>query len=188
MAKIAGLKLCESMRLQYGFDTISLMPTNLYGPNDNYDPISSHVIAAMIRRFIDAERSDIPSVTCWGTGSSYREFLHVDDMAEAAIFCLENWDPNSESSPRSSNGDVLTWLNVGTGKDISIKSLADKISKIVGYKGEIFWDNSKPDGTPKKLLCVDKINKLGWNSKISLDEGLIRTITEIKNGNEKKYF
>ena len=176
IAKIAGLKLCESLRLQSQFDAISLMPTNLYGPNDNYHPKNSHVMPALIKKFIDAESNNIATVTCWGTGSALREFLYVDDLAEAAIFCLEKWDPSAKDAPQDKFGNLLNHLNVGSGKDISIKELATKIAKITNYKGEILWDKSKPDGTPRKLLNIEKITKLGWKPKISLNDGIKKTI------------
>ena len=183
VAKIAGLKLCEALRTQYNFDAISLMPTNLYGPNDNYHPKNSHVIAALIRKFLIAKKENSSSVTCWGSGNVFREFLHVDDLADAVIFCLENWDYSNTNAPKDSTGKFLNHLNVGTGKDISIKELATKIAAITNYRGEILWDTSKPDGTPKKLLDVSRINKLGWESKIDLDKGLVDTIRELKISN-----
>ena len=179
IAKIAGLKLCESLRTQYGFDAISLMPTNLYGPNDNYHPQNSHVIAALIRKFLVAKKNNLPSVECWGTGSAYREFMHVDDLADAIIFCLENWDPSDRKSPKDSLGNPLNHLNVGTGKDVSIRELSIKIAKLTKFKGEIIWDSSKPDGTPKKVLDVTRINNLGWHAKIDLLTGLRRTIEKL---------
>ena len=179
IAKITGLKLCESLRSQYGFDAITLMPTNLYGPFDNYHPDNSHVIAALIRKFIIAKKENLSKVTCWGTGSALREFMYVDDLADAIIFCLENWDPSSINSPKDEFGNQLNHLNVGTGKDISIKELSNKISKIIGFKGEICWDPSKPDGTPRKLLDISRIKKLGWTPKIDLDSGIKKTLKEI---------
>ena len=179
IAKIAGLKLCEYLRMQYGFDAISLMPTNLYGPNDNYHPQNSHVIAALIRKFLIAKRNNLPSVECWGTGSVYREFMHVDDLADAVIYCLEKWDPSDKNSPKDSSGNQLNHLNVGTGKDISIKELSIKIAKLINFNGKIIWDNSKPDGTPKKVLDVTRINNLGWNAKIDLSTGLSKTIEKV---------
>ena len=179
IAKIAGLKLCESLRKQYKFDAISLMPTNLYGPNDNYDLQNSHVMPALIKKFIDAKKNKLPFITCWGSGSALREFLYVDDLAEAAIYCLEKWDPSTNEAPKDSNGNLLNHLNVGSGKDISIKDLAEKIARITGFKGHIKWDTSKPDGTPRKLLNTEKINKLGWRSTTSLDEGIKKTIASI---------
>lgn len=179
IAKIAGIKLCESLRYQYGFDAISLMPTNLYGTNDNYHTNQSHVMAALIKRFCDAENNSKDEITCWGTGSPMREFLHVDDLGEASVFALEKWDPGFEKF-EGKNIQNLSYLNVGTGIEISISDLAKKIAKITKFKGRILWDKSKPDGTPKKRLSIDKIKKLGWSPKISLDEGLERTIEEYK--------
>ena len=180
IAKIAGLKLCEALRNQHKFDAISLMPTNLYGPGDNYHPENSHVMAALISKFSQATLNSKPFVECWGSGSPLREFLHVDDLADAVVFCLENWQPNREDSPKDIFGNPLSHLNVGTGKDISIKQLANKISELVGFKGEIIWDRSKPDGTPKKQLNISKISNLGWVPKISLDEGIKDTISIYK--------
>ena len=155
------------------------MPTNLYGPNDNYHPQNSHVIAALIRKFLIAKKNNISSVECWGTGSAYREFMHVDDLADAIIFCIENWHPADKNSPKDSSGNQLNHLNVGTGKDISIKELSIKIAKLTEYKGKIIWDKSKPDGTPKKVLDVTRINNLGWHAKIDLMTGLSRTIEKL---------
>ncbi len=177
IAKIAGIKLCEALRIQHGFDAISLMPTNLYGPNDNYHPQNSHVMAALLKRFWEAKKNRKSSVTCWGSGLPLREFMHVDDLARAVIFCIENWDPNSTKAPKDSCGKPTQFLNVGTGKDISIKNLAHKISKIIGYEGEIIWDKSKPDGTPKKQLDISKISELGWEPQIELDKGIKKTIS-----------
>ena len=158
IAKIAGIKMCQAYRKQYGFNAISLMPTNLYGPNDNYDLDSSHVLAAMIRKFHEAK----DKVTLWGDGSAMREFLYVDDLAEAAFKCMVDYDSE----------DII---NVGTGKDITIKDLAETIADVVGFKGEIVWDTSKPNGTPRKVLNVDKIESLGWKPKVSLREGIQKT-------------
>ena len=158
IAKIAGIKMCQAYRKQYGFNAISLMPTNLYGPNDNYDLDSSHVLPAMIRKFHEAK----DEVTLWGDGSAMREFLYVDDLAEAAFKCMVNYD--SEEI-----------INVGTGKDITIKELATTIADVVGFKGEIVWDTSKPNGTPRKVLNVDKIKSLGWEPKVGLREGIEKT-------------
>ena len=176
IAKIAGIKLCEALNIQYDFDSISLMPTNLYGPGDNYNPDESHVMAALIKKFSDAKRENSPSVTCWGTGSPLREFLHVDDLSEAVIFCLKNWNPKNQNSPTYSDGRPLYHLNVGTGKDLSIKELALMIANLTNYKGNIIWDKSKPDGTPQKKLDVSKINKLGWKHKIKLKDGIQQSI------------
>ena len=158
IAKIAGIKMCQAYRKQYGFNAISLMPTNLYGPNDNYDLDSSHVLPAMIRKFHEAK----DKVTLWGDGSAMREFLYVDDLAEAAFKCMVDYDSE----------DII---NVGTGKDITIKDLAETIADVVGFKGEIVWDTSKPNGTPRKVLNVDKIKSLGWKPKVSLREGIQKT-------------
>jgi len=180
IAKISGIKLCEALNKQYGFNAISLMPTNLYGPGDNYHSKNSHVLASLIRRFHKAYLNNQEDVVCWGSGSPFREFLHVDDLADACIFVLENWDIKNKLAPRSLDGDLLTFLNVGTGKDIGIKELALMIAELIGFKGNISWDLSKPDGTPKKLLDISRIKKMGWSSKISLKSGLISTINEYK--------
>ncbi len=182
IAKISGIKLCEALCRQYKFNAISLMPTNLYGPGDTYHDLNSHVIPSLIRRFVEAKINNKDFVTCWGTGIPKREFLHVDDLADACIFSLEKWDLNKSNSPKDKNGNLLYFLNVGTGIDISIKDLAILISQIIEFKGEIKWDVSKPDGTQKKLLNVSKINQLGWKSKINFKNGLEKTIDSyIKN-------
>jgi len=162
VAKIAGIKMCKAYRKQYGFNSICLMPTNLYGPNDNYDLDSSHVLPALIRRFYEAAMLRHGKVTLWGDGSALREFLHVDDLAEAAFTCMKDYD-----------SDEI--INVGTGKDISIKELAMTIADVIAYKGDIEWDTSKPNGTPRKVLNVDKIKSLGWEPKIELKEGIQKT-------------
>ena len=166
IAKIAGIKLCESLRKQYGFDAISLMPTNLYGPGDNYHPENSHVLPALIRRFHEAKETGAESVTCWGSGSQMREFLHVDDLAEASLCVLSHWQPCC-NEPK--------YLNVGTGVDLSILDLAKLVAKVVHFKGEIFWDTSKPDGTPKKQLSICRASELGWTPRITLNEGIKQT-------------
>ena len=178
IAKISGIKLCEALRKQYGFDAISLMPTNLYGPGDNYNLKNSHVLPALIRKFYDAKLHNKKSVICWGTGTPLREFLHVDDLGDACIFALENWDPDSINSPLDGNGKKLSFLNIGTGKDISIKDLTEIISKTINYKGEIIWDTKMPDGTPRKLLDVKKISSLGWSPKIDLKTGISKTVED----------
>lgn len=162
IAKIAGLKMCEAYRRQYGFDAISLMPTNLYGPGDNFDLETSHVLPALIRRFHEAKQSGAPSVTLWGTGSPRREFLHVDDLASAAVFLMENYE---EAGP----------INVGCGQDVTIAELAALVAQTVGYEGEIEYDTSKPDGTPRKVLDVSRITNLGWRPAVSLEEGIAAT-------------
>ena len=176
IAKIAGIKLCEALRKQHGFDSICLMPTNLYGPGDNYHPINSHVMASLIAKFSKAKKESKKFVECWGTGKPLREFLHVNDLGDAVLFCLENWDPKDFAAPKDSQGRALTHLNVGSGLDLSILQLAEKISEITGFKGEILWDKTKPDGTPKKQLNIDNILSLGWSPKITLDQGLKETI------------
>lgn len=180
IAKIAGIKLCDALRKQHGFDAISLMPTNLYGPGDNYHQQNSHVMAALIRRFSEAQKYKHTKVTCWGSGTPRREFLHVDDLAEAAVHCLQFWDPAGNNAPVNSDGDPLTFLNVGTGVDITINELAKKIGKYCDFPGEIVWDLTKPDGTHQKLLDVSRLKSLGWSSKITLDSGLINTIQEFQ--------
>ncbi len=159
IAKIAGIKMCEAYRAQYGVNFISVMPTNLYGPNDNYDLETSHVLPALVRKFHEAKMNNLPEVVMWGTGSPMREFLHVDDLADACYFLMQHYDK-------------AQFLNVGTGKDISIKDLALLIKKIVGYRGEIKHDLTKPDGTPRKLLDVSALKKAGWEATISLEDGL----------------
>ena len=176
IAKIAGIKLCESLNKQYGFDAISLMPTNLYGPRDNYDIHNSHVLASMIRRFSEAKQNSKKSVTCWGTGTPLREFLYVDDLGEAVVFALEKWSPKLKNAPLDKNGNILYYLNIGSGEEISIKNLAEKIANIYKFSGDIKWDIKKPDGTFRKLLDTQKIKNLGWKAKVSLFDGLEKTI------------
>ena len=176
IAKIAGLKLCEAFRRQYNFDAITLMPTNLYGPKDNYDPKESHVMAAFIRKFYEAKKYNKKQVICWGTGKPLREFLYVDDLAEACLFILENWFPINNYSKSYTKEDQTCWLNVGSENEISIKNLAEKISRILSYEGEIIWDTNMPDGTPRKKLDTRKINKIGWSAKTDLKEGIEKTI------------
>ena len=180
IAKIAGIKLCEAIRNQYDFDAICLMPTNLYGPNDNYHPTNSHVIPSLIRKFVDAKIKKINSVSCWGTGKPLREFLYVDDLAEACVFALESWNPNSNINHPNSLDTELCWLNVGSEDEISIKDLSMLISDLVEYKGEIVWDSSKPDGTPRKKLDTSRLRNLGWIAKTSLKIGIKKTIEEYK--------
>ncbi|MFU8885006.1 MAG: GDP-L-fucose synthase family protein [Cyanobacteriota bacterium] len=182
IAKITGIKLCEALRKQHGFDAISLMPTNLYGPGDNYHPENSHVLPALIRRFHEAAQAKAPSVTCWGTGTPLREFLHVDDLGEACVFALERWDPQASAAPMTRDGVPLTWLNVGTGVDLSIRELAEQVAAATGFRGTIQWDASKPDGTPKKQLDVSRLAVLGWRARISLAEGLASTVAGFRHG------
>jgi GDP-L-fucose synthase len=167
IAKITGIKLCAALRLQHGFDAISLMPTNLYGPGDNYHPTNSHVLPALIRRFHEAAERGDASVTCWGSGSPFREFLHADDLGEACVFALERWSPEPND---------LQHLNVGTGVDLTIKQLAEAVAEATGFQGEILWDTTQPDGTPKKQLDVSRMAALGWRARIPLSEGLRSTV------------
>ena len=159
LAKISGLKYCEYLNRQYGTDYISVMPTNLYGPNDNYHPTHSHVLPALIRRFHEAKVEGKSSVTCWGDGSPLREFLYVDDLANLCVFLLNNYSGNET-------------VNAGTGKELSIKDLTELVAKVVGFTGKIEWDTSKPNGTPRKLLDVSKAKKLGWTYKTELEDGI----------------
>jgi GDP-L-fucose synthase len=180
IAKIAGIKLCESLRKQYRFDAISLMPTNLYGPGDNYHPQNSHVLPALIRRFHQAVQADAPSVTCWGSGSPLREFLHVDDLGEACVFALERWSALEADAPKDEFGDALAFLNVGTGVDCTIKQLAEQVAAATGFVGAIQWDTSKPDGTPKKQLDVSRLQAMGWSARIPLNQGIPMAFEDFK--------
>ena len=164
IAKIAGIKMCDAYRSQYGCNFISVMPTNLYGPNDNYDLQNSHVLPAMIRKFHEAKLNGT-SVELWGTGSPKREFLHADDMAEACVFLMENYNEPG-------------LVTIGTGEDLSIKELAEMIQKITKFEGEIIWDHTKPDGTPRKLMDVSKLHQLGWKHKITLEKGITKVYHE----------
>ncbi|CAA2987395.1 GDP-L-fucose synthase 2 [Olea europaea subsp. europaea] len=159
IAKISGIKMCQAFRLQHSFDAISAMPTNLYGPNDNFHPENSHVLPALLRRFHEAKVNNVAEVVVWGSGKPLREFLHVDDLADAVVFLMENYSG-------------LEHVNVGSGKEVSIKELAELVKDVVDYKGEIAWDSSKPDGTPKKLMDSSKLAAIGWKAKVSLKEGL----------------
>ena len=185
VAKIAGIKLCEALNRQYEFNAISLMPTNLYGPGDNYHPENSHVLPGLIKRFNDAIINKEDNIKCWGTGNPLREFLHVDDLADACLFVLENWDIKNELAPKDENGNILNYLNVGTGKDISIKELANLIANLIGYEGSIEWEKDKPDGTYKKQLDTTRINNLGWYPKIKFKDGLKETIDLYKKAYRK---
>jgi len=159
LAKISGLKYCEFLNRQYGTDNISVMPTNLYGPNDNYHPEHSHVLPALIRRFHEAKVAGVESVTCWGDGSSLREFLYVDDLANLCVFLMNNYSGNET-------------VNAGTGKELTIKALTELVAKVVGYTGRIEWDTTRPNGTPRKLLDVSKATALGWTYKTELEDGI----------------
>ncbi len=168
LAKISGLKYCEYLNVQYGTDFISLMPTNLYGPNDNYHPEHSHVLPALIRRFHEAKENGLNEVTCWGDGSPLREFLYVDDLANLCVFLMNNYTGNET-------------VNAGTGKEISIKDLTELVAKIVGYEGKIKWDTSRPNGTPRKLLDVSKAESLGWKYKVELEDGIRLSYADFLN-------
>ena len=159
LAKISGLKYCEFLNRQYGTDYISVMPTNLYGPNDNYHPTHSHVLPALIRRFHEAKVNNLPEVTCWGDGSPLREFLYVDDLANLCVFLMNNYSGNET-------------VNAGTGKELTIKELTELVAKVIGYNGKINWDSTKPNGTPRKLLDVSKATALGWTYKTELEDGI----------------
>nr|WP_028672349.1 GDP-L-fucose synthase [Saccharospirillum impatiens] len=171
IAKIAGIKLCESYNRQYGRDYRSVMPTNLYGPNDNFHPENSHVVPALLRRFHEAKLADAPEVTAWGSGKPMREFLHVDDMAAASVFVMNlNGDTYQQHTQ-----PMLSHINVGTGVDCTIRELTETVALVVGYKGEIIWDTTKPDGTPRKLMDVSRLKLLGWAYAIELEAGLTQT-------------
>ena len=170
LAKIAGLKMCSHYNRQYGTDFLSVMPTNLYGPNDHYHPEKSHVLPALLRKFHEAKETGASEVLLWGSGSPLREFLYVDDLAEAVVFLMENF-----SAP-----DLGETINIGTGEEISIRDLAERVRRVVGFEGEISWDSTKPDGMPRKLLDVHRILSLGWSPKVSLSEGLERTYRDFK--------
>jgi len=171
IAKIAGIKLCESYNRQYGTDFRSIMPTNLYGQNDNFNLENSHVIPAMIRKFHEAKQTGSATVTLWGTGKAMREFLHVDDMAAACLHVMEL----TKESYQSCTEPMLSHINAGTGEDVTIRELAETIRRVIGYQGEIIWDISKPDGTPRKLMDITKLKKLGWRPRITLQAGLEST-------------
>jgi len=163
VAKIAGIELIKSYRKEYGYKWISVMPTNMYGPNDNFDLENGHVLPVLIRKFIEAKRSGNGKVTLWGSGSPLREFLHVDDLAKAVVLCMDKYDDSKQ-------------INIGSGHEVSIKDLASKISNVVGFTGEMIWDSSKPDGTMRKVLDASKITNLGWNPLMSLDQGIASTV------------
>lgn len=174
IAKIAGIKLCDAYRSQYGCNFISVMPTNLYGPNDNYHPKNSHVLPALIRKFHEAKMQNLPHVEVWGTGTPKREFLHAEDMADACVYLMLNY--NEEG-----------FVNIGVGEDISIKELALMVKDIIGYDGELIFDTTKPDGTPRKLLDVSRLTSLGWKAKIKLRDGIEKVYEEIEKEGLKEY-
>ena len=159
IAKIAGIKLCQAYRRQHGCDFISAMPTNLYGPGDNYDPLGSHVLPALIRRFHEAKVAQAPSVTCWGTGTPLREFLHSDDLGRALVFLMRNYSEEQ-------------FINVGSGTDLPIRELAETVARVIGYRGEILWDPTKPDGTPRKLMDSSRLRALGWRPQVAFEDGI----------------
>ena len=163
VAKIAGIELIKSYRKEYGHAWISIMPTNLYGPNDNFDLENSHVLPALIRKFVEAKKNNAPEVVLWGSGTPLREFLHVDDLAKAVLICIEKYDDSQQ-------------INIGSGDEISIKDLAQKIANLTGFNGNVVWDANRPDGTPRKVLDSTKINKLGWKRAITLDQGIASTV------------
>ena len=163
IAKIAGIELIKSYRKEYGYSWISVMPTNLYGPNDSFDLENSHVLPALIRKFVEAQRNNIPEVVLWGSGTPLREFLHVDDLAKAILVCLEKYDDSQQ-------------INIGSGDEISIRDLGQKIANLTGFTGKVVWDSNRPDGTPRKVLDSTKINKLGWKAAITLDQGMAATV------------
>jgi GDP-L-fucose synthase len=168
IAKIAGIKMCDAYRAQYGCNFISVMPTNLYGPNDNYDLQNSHVLPALIRKFLTAKNNGDPSVILWGTGSPLREFLHADDLADACLFLMDKFD-------------AAGFVNIGTGVDLPIRELAEIVKETVGFKGEIVLDSTKPDGTPRKLMDVSKLHNLGWQHKIDLKDGIKMVVEEVRD-------
>lgn len=173
LAKISGLKYCEYLNRQYGTDFISVMPTNLYGPNDNYHPHNSHVLPALIRRFHEAREQQLEQVVCWGDGSPLREFLYVDDLADLCLFLMNNYSGNET-------------VNAGTGKEISIRELAHTVARIVGYKGKIVWDTTKPNGTPRKLLDVSKATSLGWTYTTELEQGIAQAYNDFLSNNSRR--
>jgi len=168
VAKIAGIKLCQAYAKQYGKNFISCMPTNLYGPGDNFNVVNGHVIPSLLRKIYEAKQQGLPTVPCYGTGNALREFLYVDDLASACLFLMQNYD------------DTQSTINVGSGEEITIRALADLLVELVGYTGELVWDSSKPDGTPRKLVDSSKIRNLGWAPKVTLAEGLQRTLNWYK--------
>ncbi len=180
IAKIAGIKLCQSLMIQHKFNAISLMPTNLYGPGDNYHNINSHVIPSLIRKFHDAKIKKLDKVTCWGSGTPLREFLYVDDLAKACIFLIKEWNPVFEYSSEELRDSSKCLINIGTEDEVSIKELAQKIASVCGFKGKIIWDIEKPDGTPRKKVDISKINNLGWCAETNLNEGLKTTFEYYK--------
>jgi len=181
IAKIAGIKLCQSLILQNGFNALCLMPTNLFGPRDNYSEFNSHVLPSFIRKFSTAKNNNSPFVKCWGDGTPLREFLYVDDLAEACLFVLENWKLLSNHKIKDSNGEEICWINVGSNSEISIKNLASLIANEINYRGEILWDEDMPNGTPRKKLDTSILDNIGWSSKKNLKDGIKLTINAYNN-------
>ncbi len=179
IAKIAGIRLCDAYNRQYGTNFISAMPTNMYGPGDNYHPENSHVLPAFIRRFHEAKEQGLEKVTCWGSGTPLREFLYSDDLAEACVFLLKN-GTYAEMAFEDESGTVQSHINVGSGREVSIKELAETIKDAIGFEGEIEWDTSKPDGTPRKLMDSSRLLAMGWAPKIELHEGITRAYADFK--------
>ncbi len=180
LAKITGIKLCQALSKQHQFNTICLMPSNLYGPGDNYHSLNSHVIPGLIKKFHAAIKSNSKYVTCWGSGAPMREFLYVDDLAEACLYILDKWNSLKARVPKDKEGKEIFWLNVGSPFEISIKDLANKIADQMGFEGQILWDKNMPDGTPRKKLDTSKINSLGWEAKTNLEEGIELTLNHFQ--------
>lgn len=180
LAKIAGIKMCQSYNRQYGTNYIAVMPTNIYGPNDNFDSINSHLLPAFIKRFVEAKSNGDKQIVVWGTGVARREFLHVDDMADGCLFLMNNFDPTKEQNEK---GEIF--FNLGTGKDLTVKELVELFQQVVGYDGEVIWDKTKPDGMPQKLQDMTKMHGLGWKHKIDLETGIKQTCEWYKIKYEK---
>ena len=180
LAKIAGIKLCQALKIQHGFNSICLMPTNLYGPGDNYHSLNSHVIPGLIKKFYEGKVNNSEFVTCWGSGTPLREFLYVDDLAEACIFVMKKWHFQNHKEFFDDKKKPIYWLNVGSDFELSIKELANKISKAIDFRGEILWNEEMPDGTPRKKLDTSKINNLGWFAKTDIDKGIKLTLKHYK--------
>ena len=181
IAKIAGIKLCQSLILQNGFNALCLMPSNLFGPRDNYSEFNSHVLPSFIKKFSTAKNNNSPFVKCWGDGTPLREFLYVDDLAEACLFVLENWKLLSNHKIKDSNGEEICWINVGSNSEISIKNLASLIANEIDYRGKILWDEDMPNGTPRKKLDTSILDNIGWTSKKNLKDGIKLTINAYNN-------
>ena len=191
LAKIAGIKLCQALKIQHKLNAICIMPTNLYGQGDNYHPLNSHVIPGLIKKFDHAKKNNLHFVNCWGSGNPLREFLYVDDLADACIFILKKWNISLREAPLDDNGNEIFWINVGSKFELTIKELASKISDAIGYTGKIVWDTNMPDGTPRKKLDTSKMKFLGWEAETDLDKGLKLTLShyfeEIKNNKIREY-